>query len=81
MTKGNIRKAYGLVDKQGTTFYEFVVMGSEGKSELPTANIGEIKSIKRWFKNGIDAGVGNDVKAKGQVPSICIINCWLVAEG
>ena len=76
VTKGNIRKAYGLVDKQGTAFYEF----GEGKSDLPTANIGEIKGIKRWFKNGIDAGVGNDVKVKGQVSSICIINRWLVVE-
>jgi len=63
VTKRNIRKAYGLLDKRGTTFYEFV-MGSEGKSDLPTANVGEVKSIKRWFKNGIDAGVGNDVKVK-----------------
>jgi len=63
-TKRNIRRAYGLVDERGTAFYEFVVMGSEGKSDLPPANIGEIKSIKRWFKNGIDAGVGNDVKVK-----------------
>jgi len=62
--KRNIRKAYGLVDKRGTTFYEFVVVGSEGKSDLPAANMGEIKRIKRWFKNGIDAGVGNDVKVK-----------------
>lgn len=65
LTKRNIRGAYGLTDKRGTTFYEFVVMGSEGKSDLPTASVGEVKSIKRWFKNGIDAGVGNDVKVKG----------------
>ena len=65
VTKRKIRKAYGLVDKRGTTFYEFIAMGSEGKSDLPAASVGEVKSIKQWFKKGIDAGVGNDVKVKG----------------
>jgi len=64
MIKRNIRKAYDLVDERGTTFYEFGVMGSGGKSDPPTANMGEIKKIKGWFRNGIDAGVGNDVRMK-----------------
>lgn len=67
MMKGNIRKAYGLTDKQGTTFYEFGVMGSEGTSIQSTPNMGEIKRIKKWFRSGINAGVGNDVKMKGWV--------------
>lgn len=65
--KRNIRKAYGLVDAQGTTFYEFGVMGSEGRSDPSAANLGEIKRIKTWFRNGIDVGVGDDVKMKGQL--------------
>ena len=67
MMKKNIRKAYGLVDEQGTGFYEFCVMGSEGRSDPSTANMGEIKRIKEWFRSGIDAGVGNDVKMKGRL--------------
>jgi len=62
--KKNIRKAYDLADKQGISFYEFGVMGSEGASNPSTANMCEMKRMKEWFKGGIDAGVGNDVKMK-----------------
>jgi len=54
----------GLMDEQGTSFYEFGVMGSEGKSDPSTANMGEIERIKGWLRSGIDAGVGNDAKTK-----------------
>jgi len=64
MMKRNIRKAYDLVDEQGTRFYEFVVMGSEGQTNPSTAGMGEVKRIKEWFRSGIDAGVGNDVRMK-----------------
>ena len=63
--KRNIRKAYGLVGEQGSTFFEFCVMGSEGESNPPMASLDEVKRIKEWFRRGIDAGVGNDVKMKG----------------
>ena len=63
--KWNIRKAYGLLNNQGTKFYDFGVMGSEGQSDPAVANMGEVKRIKEWFKNGIDAGVGNDMELKG----------------
>lgn len=63
--KWNIRKAYGLVDDQGTKFYDFGVLGSEGQTNPALANVGEVKKIKEWFKNGIDAGVGDDVEMKG----------------
>ena len=66
-TKRNIRKAYDLMDGQGTTFYDFGVMGSEGRNNPSTANAGELKKIKGWFKRGIDTGIGNDVKMKGRV--------------
>jgi len=65
--KRNIRKAYSLTDKRGTSFYEFGAMGSEETSDPSTANMGEIKRIKEWFRSGIDAGVGDDVMMKGQV--------------
>jgi heme oxygenase len=65
--KRNIRKAYSLVGEQGTTFYEFGAIGSEGESNPSAANMGEVKRIKEWFRTGIDAGVGNDVKLKGRV--------------
>ena len=42
-------------------------MGSEGESNPPMANLGEIKRIKEWFRSGIDAGVGNDLEMKGQL--------------
>lgn len=67
--KWNIRKAYGLgANDRGTTFYDFGVLGSEGQSDLvtPVAKMGDVKRIKEWFKNGIDVGVGNDVKLKGE---------------
>lgn len=65
--KRNIRKAYGLADVQGTTFFEFRVMGSEGETNPPAADADEVKRIKEWFRTGIDAGVGNDFKMKGPV--------------
>jgi len=63
--KRSIRKAYDLAGVQGTTFFEFCVMGSEGRSNPPMANMDEVKRIKEWFRKGVDAGVGNDVKMKG----------------
>lgn len=62
--KWNIRRAYGLEGNQGTRFYDFGVLGSEGQSDPPLANMGEVKRIKEWFKNGIDAGVGSDIELK-----------------
>jgi len=67
--KRNIRNAYGLAGEHGATFFEFRVMGSEGKSNPPMADTDEVKRIKEWFKSGIDAGVGSDLKMKGR--SIC----------
>ena len=69
--KRNIRKAYGLTAEQGTSFFEFRVMGSEGKSNPPMADVDEVKRIKEWFRSGIDDGVGNDVKMKGRQPVSC----------
>lgn len=65
IVKWNIRKTYGLPGEQGTQFYEFGVLGSEGQTNPPLANMGEIKRIKEWFKKGINAGVGDDVRLKG----------------
>lgn len=63
--KNNIRKAYGLADGQGIRFYEFAVLGSEGQMNPALADKEEMRKIKEWFKSGIDAGVGNDIKMKG----------------
>jgi heme oxygenase (biliverdin-producing, ferredoxin) len=63
--KSNIRKAYSLIDDRGTKFYDFAVLGSEGQTNPAPASKGQVKNIKEWFKNGIDAGVGNDVEMKG----------------
>lgn len=79
MMKRNIRKAYGLVDERGTTFYEFGFMDSEGKSDPSTASMGEIKRIKKWFRGGIDAGIGNDVEMKGGSINLSIVD--LVTKG
>lgn len=64
--KRNVRKAYDLTDERGTTFYQFGVMGSEVKRDQ-TADMNEARRIKEWFRNGIDVGVGNDLKMKGQL--------------
>lgn len=65
--KLNIRKAYGLVDDQGTRFYNFGEMGREGETNPAPANLGEVKRIKEWFKNGMDVAIGNDVEMKGSI--------------
>ena len=65
--KYNIRKAYNLTGNQGTSFYDFGALGSEGRTNPAAANMGEVRNIKQWFKNGIDAGVGNDRELKGPV--------------
>lgn len=59
-----IRKGYKLGDddRLGTMFYDFGVKRNEGE-----ANATGAQEIKRWFKNGIDAGVGDDIDMKGKI--------------
>ena len=56
-----IAKAYGL----GLKFYEFRGLMGSG-----IANQGEMKRIKEWFRNGVNAAgdIGADVKGKLQPP-------------
>ncbi|THH07278.1 hypothetical protein EW145_g3501 [Phellinidium pouzarii] len=56
-----IAKAYGIErdDGRGTLFYDFQQLGG-GKS----ANIGDMRKIKEWFRNGMNEGVGDDASRK-----------------
>ncbi|OAX44352.1 heme oxygenase-like protein [Rhizopogon vinicolor AM-OR11-026] len=58
-----IAKAYDLdADRgDGIRFYDFKKLGS---SELESANMGDLKKIKEWYREGMDAGVGDDVTLK-----------------
>jgi heme oxygenase (biliverdin-producing, ferredoxin) len=59
-----VTKAYGL-DESAVNFYEFGKLGGSG----PTgANIGDMRKVKDWFREGIDTGVPGDDFAKGESP-------------
>ena len=66
----NIAKAYDLdVDRDdGIRVYDFKVLGG-----TESANIGDIKKLKEWYREGMDAGVGDDVELKGLV--IFCVSC------
>ena len=61
-----IAKAYGLEDSSGLSFYEFRPLAGAGSAAV--AGAGEMKRIKEWFRDGMNAGVGDDAKLKGDVP-------------
>ena len=56
-----IAKAYELEDGAGVSFYEFKQLGSNMASK-----IGDMKKIKEWYRNGMNAGVGDDVDKNGK---------------
>lgn len=56
-----LSKAYGLEDGSGLTFYEFGKLG--GESGL--SGLGDMKRIKEWYRDGMNAGVGDDQDLKG----------------
>lgn len=70
--KRRIVKAYELEDGFGTTFYDFKPLGGSGTD---VGTIGDMKKIKEWYREGMNAGVGDNQALKGEaaqaVPTIC----------
>jgi len=54
-----LAKAYGLEDGRGLSFYEFSPLGGSG-----SATIGDMKKIKEWYRDGMNAGAGDDRAVK-----------------
>jgi heme oxygenase len=65
-----IAKAYDLdVDRgDGIRFYDFKKLDSS-----ESANIGDLKKIKEWYRDGMNAGIGDETHLKG----LCIV-FWLL---
>ena len=57
-----VARAYGLEEDNGAgvAFYEFGKLGGGG-----SASIGDMKKIKEWYREGMNAGVGDDRDLKG----------------
>lgn len=66
--KLRVKKAYSLEedDGQGISFYEFGKLGGESGP----ATMGDMKKIKEWYREGMNAGVGDDKDLKCM--SICL---------
>ncbi|KIJ54980.1 hypothetical protein M422DRAFT_128859, partial [Sphaerobolus stellatus SS14] len=66
----NITKAYNLDAETGlgTQFYGFQKLGGGG-----AANIGDMRTIKQWYRDGMNAGVGNEEKLKVQMVEEAIV--------
>ncbi|THH29474.1 hypothetical protein EUX98_g4719 [Antrodiella citrinella] len=54
-----LAKVYGLENGDGLSFYEFRQLGGNG-----SATIGDMKKIKEWFREGMNAGAGDDQAVK-----------------
>lgn len=61
--KRRVQKAYGLDEEtgEGVKFFEFGKLGGAPGS----ANMGDMKKIKEWYRDGMNAGVGEDKDLKG----------------
>lgn len=57
-----IAKAYDLdADRgDGIQFYDFKKLDSS-----ESANMGDLKKIKEWYRDGMNAGIGDDTTLKG----------------
>ncbi|KAI8994201.1 hypothetical protein BD414DRAFT_506661 [Trametes punicea] len=60
-----IAKAYGLEDGAGVSFYEFRPLG--GASAASGTTMGELKKIKEWYRDGMNAGVGDNTELKAAI--------------
>ncbi|KAI0354868.1 heme oxygenase-like protein [Trametes cingulata] len=62
-------KAYGLDDGAGVSFYEFRPLGGGSSSGATTtaATMGELKKIKEWYRDGMNAGVGDNAELKAAI--------------
>ncbi|CAL1712265.1 unnamed protein product [Somion occarium] len=57
-----LAKVYELEDGAGLTFYEFKQLGGSGSSTM-----GDMKKIKEWYRDGMNAGVGDDQDLKARI--------------
>lgn len=57
-----LAKAYNLEDGAGLSFYDFKQLGGTGSS-----TIGDMKKIKEWYRDGMNAGVGEDQALKASI--------------
>lgn len=55
-----VTKAYGLDENgRGTQFYDFKQLGGS-----KTASVGDMRKVKDWFREGMNAAGGNDASRK-----------------
>ncbi|KAI0769036.1 hypothetical protein BD413DRAFT_478063 [Trametes elegans] len=58
-----IAKAYKLDDGEGVSFYEFRPLGGGTSS----GTMGDLKKIKEWYREGMNAGVGDNTELKAAI--------------
>ncbi|TCD70306.1 hypothetical protein EIP91_003935 [Steccherinum ochraceum] len=66
--KRALKKSFDLEDGDGVSFYEFKQLGGTG-----SATIGDMKKIKEWYRDGMNAGVGDDVAVKEAILDEAVI--------
>ncbi|EMD39755.1 hypothetical protein CERSUDRAFT_112040 [Gelatoporia subvermispora B] len=59
-----LAKAYGLEDGRGLSFYDFAPLGA---ANAGGATIGDMKKIKEWYRDGMNAGAGDNAAAKDAI--------------
>ncbi|KAI0632322.1 hypothetical protein C8Q77DRAFT_1125052 [Trametes polyzona] len=59
----HIAKAYGLEDGAGVSFYEFRPLGGG----TTAGTMGDLKKIKEWYRDGMNAGVGDNAELKAAI--------------
>ena len=57
-----LAKAYGLEDGAGLSFYDFKQLGGNA-----SGTIGDMKKIKEWYRDGMNAGAGEDQDLKAKI--------------
>lgn len=57
-----LAKAYDLEDGAGLSFYDFKQLGGTA-----SGTIGDMKKIKEWYREGMNAGVGDDQDLKHKI--------------
>ncbi|KDQ14991.1 hypothetical protein BOTBODRAFT_109306 [Botryobasidium botryosum FD-172 SS1] len=58
---------------KGVQFYDFGSLGGGPLREGKRAGMGELKKVKEWFRDGMNAGVGDDEALKGEYSYYAIL--------
>jgi heme oxygenase len=75
-----IAKAYNIdLDRgDGIRFYDFKKLG-----DSEAANTGDLKKVKEWYREGMNAGIGDDIALKGLMIffelSCVLLNPWFAS--